>query len=137
MSSPCSFKPHPHLSDEVNHNLVRSEIEGGVRLQDLKPGSHLEVYTQHTCYDLVVLSGNTVMISGHPLYCPQPVPVTITGSTWGGSMLKVRFIGRGMHLEFHHPEYHMPIVTSPIQEIRESSCWPALAGPDRKAALPS
>lgn len=137
MSSPCSFKPHPHLSDEVNHNLVRSEIEGGVRLQDLKPGSHLEVYTQHTCYELVVLSGNVVMISGHPLYCPQPVPVTITGSTWGGSMLKVRYIGRGMHLEFHHPEYHMPIVTSPIQEIRESTCWPTLAGPDRKAALPS
>jgi hypothetical protein len=77
------------------------------------------------------------MISGHPLYCPQPVPVTITGSTWGGSMLKVRYIGRGMHLEFHHPEYHMPIVTSPIQEIRESTCWPTLAGPDRKAALPS
>jgi hypothetical protein len=45
--------------------------------------------------------------------------VTIAGSTWGGSMLKVRFIGRGMHLEFHHPAYSTPIVTSPIQEIRE------------------
>jgi hypothetical protein len=43
--------------------------------------------------------------------------VTIAGSTWGGSMLKVRFIGRGMHLEFHHPAYSTPIVTSPIQEI--------------------
>jgi hypothetical protein len=136
MSSPYSFKPHPHLSDQVNHNLIQSEIEGGVRLQDLKPGSRLEVHTRHTCYDLVVLSGNEVMISGHPLYCPQPTPVTITGSTWGGSMLKVRFIGRGMHLEFHHPEYHMPIVTSPIQEIRENA-WPALAGSDRRAALPS
>jgi hypothetical protein len=39
--------------------------------------------------------------------------------TWGGSTLKVRFIGRGMHLEFHHPAYSTPIVTSPIQEIRE------------------
>jgi hypothetical protein len=34
-------------------------------------------------------------------------------------MLKVRFIGRGMRMEFHHPEYRTPIVTSPIQEIRE------------------
>jgi len=34
-------------------------------------------------------------------------------------MLKQRYIGRGMHLEFCHPEYRTPIVTSRIQEIRE------------------
>ena len=36
-------------------------------------------------------------------------------------MLKVRFIGRGMCMEFAHPQYQTPIVTSPIQEIRECS----------------
>jgi len=45
--------------------------------------------------------------------------ITIHGSTWGGSMLKRRFIGRGMQLEFRHPDYSTPIVTSPIQEIQE------------------
>ena len=35
-------------------------------------------------------------------------------------MLKLRYIGRGMHLEFCHPEYRTPIVTSRIQEVRES-----------------
>jgi hypothetical protein len=35
-------------------------------------------------------------------------------------MLKVRFIGRGMHLEFRHPRYPTPIVTSMIREISES-----------------
>jgi hypothetical protein len=34
-------------------------------------------------------------------------------------MLKMRFIGRGMRLEFHHPAYSTPIITSAIQEIRE------------------
>jgi hypothetical protein len=34
-------------------------------------------------------------------------------------MLKLHFVGRGMHLEFHHPEYRTPIVTSLIQEIQE------------------
>jgi len=34
-------------------------------------------------------------------------------------MLKRRFIGRGMKLEFRHPDYSTPIVTSPIQEIQE------------------
>jgi len=54
------------------------------------------------------------------VFCPEPVLVSIHGSTWGGSMLKEHFIGRGMHLEFHHPEYAMPIITSAIQEICES-----------------
>jgi len=45
--------------------------------------------------------------------------VAIAGSTWGGTMLKQRYIGRGMHLEFCHPDYRTPIVTSRIQEIRE------------------
>ena len=34
-------------------------------------------------------------------------------------MIRQRFVGRGMHLEFHHPDYRTPIVTSPVQEIRE------------------
>ena len=34
-------------------------------------------------------------------------------------MLKRRFVGRGMHLEFCHPEYLTPITTSPVKEIRE------------------
>jgi hypothetical protein len=46
--------------------------------------------------------------------------VAIAGSTWGGTMLKVRYVGRGMRLEFHHPGYRTPIVTSPIREINES-----------------
>jgi len=33
--------------------------------------------------------------------------------------LKRRFIGRGMHWEFRHPDYSTPIVTSTIQEIHE------------------
>ena len=61
------FKPHPNLSDVVNHNIVQSEIEG---------------------------------------------------STWGGSMMKLRYIGRGMCLEFRHPDYRAPIVTSRIQTIQ-------------------
>jgi hypothetical protein len=32
-------------------------------------------------------------------------------------MLKVRFIGRGMHLEFRHPEYRT-IMTSRIVDVR-------------------
>jgi len=115
---PC-FKPHPNLDDVVNGHIAQSEIEGGVFLKNLTPKTVLQITTQHHCYTVVFLHGGNALISGHPEYCPKPVPVVITGSTWGGSMVKLRFIGRGMRLEFNHPEYFAPIVTSFIQEIRE------------------
>jgi hypothetical protein len=113
------FIPHPNLSDEVNANIVQAEIEGGVSLGDLPPSTVLEIQTQHHRYTAVFLGESQALISGHPEYCPEPVLVAIAGSTWGGSMLKLRYIGRGMHLEFCHPEYRTPIVTSRIQEVRE------------------
>jgi len=113
------FTPHPNLSDEVNRNIVQSEIEGGVFLEGLPPDTVLHIRTQNHFYTALFLGEGTALISGHPQYCPEPVQVTIAGSTWGGSMLKLRFIGRGMHLEFHHPAYSTPIITSAIQEIRE------------------
>jgi hypothetical protein len=119
LNDSSSFRPHPNLSHEVNRNIVQSEIEGGVRLEDVQPGSRLQVTTRNTRYQLLVLNGNMALMTGHPLYCPRPVLVRIHGSTWGGSMLKLRFIGRGMCMEFGHPHYGTPILTSPIQEIRE------------------
>ena len=113
------FTPHPNLSDEVNRNIIESEIEGGVFLDRLQLHSVLLIQTQHRCYTAVMLGGSQALISGHPQYCPEPTLVAIAGSTWGGSMLKRRFVGRGMHLEICHPEYSTPIVTSLVQEIRE------------------
>jgi|SRR5579871_2573914 len=117
--APSLFSPHPSLSDAVNRKIIQSEIEGGVFLQDLPPATVLDIQTQHHLYTAVVLAENSVLICGHPEYCPEPVPVAVAGSTWGGSMLKRGFVGRGMHLEFSHPNYRTPITTSRIQQIRE------------------
>jgi len=111
------FPPHANLSDAVNHNIVHSEIEGGVHLQDLAPGTVLEVQTENRAYTILYKGWDQALISGHPVFCPQPVPVTIHGSTWGGSMIKTRYIGRGMRLEFGHPECD-PIRTSVIVDVR-------------------
>jgi hypothetical protein len=111
--------PHPSFSDEVNRNIVQSEIEGGVCLDELCEGVLLEVETQHHWYTIVIRGRSRDLVSGHPQYCPAPVPVRIEGSRWGGSMLKLRFIGRGMRLEFWHPVFRT-IVTSRIVDIRAS-----------------
>jgi hypothetical protein len=118
------FTPHLNFSDNVNRDIVHSEIEGGVFLESLPPDTVLQIRTQHHFYTALLLGDSSVLISGHPQYCPQPVQVILAGSTWNGSMLKARFIGRGMHLEFHHPAYSTPIVTSPIQEVSQQESSP-------------
>ena len=113
------FVTNAHLEDRVNRNIVRSEIEGGVFLEELPPSTVLEIHTRHHSYTAVMLGKGEALLSGHPRFCPEPVLVAINGSTWGGSMLKLRFVGRGMHLEFNHPAYRTPIVTSTIKDIQE------------------
>lgn len=108
---------HPNFSDQVNRNIIGSEIEGGVHLDDLPPSSVLSIQTHNRVYTVVVLPDDVALISGHPQFCPQPAQVRINGSTWGGSMIKTRFVGRGMHLEFEHPVYRT-IVTSPILDVQ-------------------
>jgi hypothetical protein len=117
--SPRHFVPSPYLCDAVNSRIVQSEIEGGVHLRDVLPGTVLEVRTQNRAYTIQYQGCDQALISGHPVFCPEPVLVTIHGSTWGGSMLKERFIGRGMCLEFAPPTTPA-ITTSVIVEVRES-----------------
>ncbi len=104
------------LAGEIRGRIVRSEIEGGLRLGALKNGSRVLVETVNRLYELQVRNGQT-WISGHPEFCPQPVPVRVRGSSWGGSMLKVAYLGRGMHMEFQHPN-HSTVTTSRIVSIR-------------------
>ncbi len=112
------FTPHGNLADNINDNICRSEIEGGVSLDDLPVGTRLEVDTKNHRYEIVNRGDGRVLISGHPEYCPEPVLVKVHGSTWGGSMIKMRYIGRGMRLELRHPT-HGIISTSRVREVRE------------------
>jgi hypothetical protein len=120
VNSANMFRPNPYLADAINGAVVQSEIEGGVYVRDLLTGRALEVKTQHRTY-FVIRRDKATLIWGHPKYCPNPIPVVISGSNWGGSMLMRGFIGRGMHLEFRHPEYSTPIITSRIRDVTETS----------------
>ena len=114
---PELFRPHPNLSDAINREIIESEMEGGVYLDRLAPGDVLDVETRDWICRLEYRGDHRGAISGHPRFCPEPVEVDICGSTWGGSLLKQHFIGRGMHLEIIHP-IHRRILTSRIVEIR-------------------
>src|SRR5215471_7258632 len=77
------FRPNPYLSDAVNRRIVQSEVEGGVHLGDLPAGSVLQVETENRSYTIEYRGLNQALISGHPVFCPRPTLVTISGSTWG------------------------------------------------------
>ena len=112
------FRPHQNLSDEINRNIIQSEVEGGVYLRDLPEAAKVEVQTRNRYYTIITRRDGSAWIWGHPEFCPDPVEVRIHGSTWGGSMLRTKFLGRGMHLEFEHP-VHKTIVTSRILDIQQ------------------
>lgn len=124
-------KPHPNLSDDINRNIIDSEVNGGVwvtrpygaKVKDepfLPVGKGLLVTTQSRQYYIRKTGENVFTIQGHPKYCPVPTVCRIHGSTWGGSMIKIGWVGRGMYLEFSTDEHH-GIRTSEIQDVAELS----------------
>ena len=119
-NQPTLFSGNRSFAPEVTRGIVRSEIDGGIYLSEVQEGESLVVETENRSYRIELRAGRAAYISGHPTFCPGPTRVSIHGSTWGGSMLKAAFIGRGMRLEFHHPEYKQ-ITTSTIVDIRQAS----------------
>ena len=117
------FTPLPGLNEGINQNACQSEREGGLCLDNLKVGDFLELETKTRTYFIENRGNGQILISGHPKYCPQPTPVELYGSTWGGIILKPGFIGQHMSLVFRHPQ-HGVIRTSRIQEIRRLSQAP-------------
>jgi len=110
---------HPNLDPRICALIEKSEKDGGIYLTDLFPGDEVRVQTRNTLYTIRKVATGNLTIQGHAYYCPKPVVARINGSTWGGSMLKMGFIGKGMHLEFTIPGSQWPgaIITTQIQSV--------------------
>jgi hypothetical protein len=106
------------LTPEVNAAIIESEIDGGAFLRNLPAGKALKVTTKNRVY-IIRKVGDDTLIQGHPEYCPVATKATIHGSTWGGSMIKIGFVGRGMHLEFSTVDHPGAVTTSKIQNVEE------------------
>jgi len=53
--------------------ITPTEVQGGVDLDSLRPGSLIEIETKSRHYYIEYLGGKAMRISGHPEYCPEPV----------------------------------------------------------------
>jgi hypothetical protein len=74
--------------------------EEGVNLDSLTPGSSIDVETHSHHYLIECLGGDAIRISGHPQYCPDPVPAQLHGSVNMQGRLEAGHIERGMRLIF-------------------------------------
>ena len=92
----------------------------GIFLRDY-PNHVVFVRTRNTLYTLVVRDGQvTAHAERHdgsrPTFVPEPTPINVHGSTWGGSLLKLDYIGVNMHLEFDYDK--QCITTTAIENVR-------------------
>lgn len=92
-----------YLHPQVVANIAQSEADGGIYTKDIKDGETIIFHTSNTKYTLRKAEDGTgdFFIQGNMKYCPTPVRCRVNGSTWGGSMIKVGFIGIDMRLEVY------------------------------------
>jgi hypothetical protein len=113
-------KSHSHELGLSHGSSIRPGVqpadEEGVSLDDLEVGTVVEVVTVHHTYRLENRGGGAVLISGHPVYCPEPVLMWLHGSVSDSHVIKMWFIGRGMRLELRHPTLGL-VQTSRVREI--------------------
>lgn len=107
--------------------LAKSETEGFF-IKDF-PGHVATVRTKNSIYKFTIdenldIIGVSTDLDGNPprKYLKNPEKVHICGSTWGGSMLKMGYIGIDMYIEFwdetHRDPEKGPVLTSAVQSIK-------------------
>ena len=96
---------------------AEAALAPGLALADLSPIDEIEVRTRNTNYRITLLAAHEarVLVQGGAFF-PVPGEAYLSGSTLGGSLLKLGWIGCGFCMELHHQGRR--IVTTRVREIR-------------------
>lgn len=111
-----------YWEDAVVQAWREQEKKGGLSLSPLPKGTKLIVETRNSFYELVIDEGKEVTLFGGTnkdgsTRFPQPIKGIVYGSTWGGSLLKVDWIGQDMRLEMHIKGTDRVLSTSPVKNV--------------------
>ena len=110
-------------------NMTSAEL---VDSNSLVPGSRIEVETKSRHYQIECLGGNAIRISGHPEYCPNPVPARVHGSLDRKGGLEFGLIGRGMRFIFLLTD-DRPVTTTRVLRIQVAR--PAVVPPGSSPSI--
>ena len=84
---------------------------------NLASGSVIDVETKSRHYRIECHGGSDITISGHPEYCPEPVPARLQGSIDPEGVLEYGLIGKGMRFRFLLGE-NKPVTTTRVIRLR-------------------
>jgi hypothetical protein len=94
-----------------------NDLLEGVSLEELKPCDTIHARTRNSDYEIFLLdpeSGHAIVRGGK--YFEEPMEATVCGSNFGGTMLKLGWLGLGLRMELCFNGHR--IATSPIRELR-------------------
>lgn len=107
-----------HLHPDILKRIEEQEKQGGVKLDELKPGTKIWAQTFNSLYIIEVLENGRFMVNGGTRFT-APQEVAIAGATWGGSMIKPKWLCINMAIEMEHPDPNRSILlTSAVQSIK-------------------
>ena len=88
----------------------------GVGLTDVDVLTTLVVQTENSVYHITILQPYTreVLVQGGAFF-PARTKAWLSGSSFGGSCLKLGWVGVGLHMEFHAEDQW--IITSHVRSI--------------------
>lgn len=95
---------HPgerYIDPRLLAKIKQAEKDGGIFLEDIPDDHIVEVHTQNSVYTIAVIDKviRKVAVQGSNMHLLQPEVCYLRGSSFGGSMIKVGWIGVGMHFE--------------------------------------
>ena len=86
---------HPNLSPEINDQVEKGNTDSGFFVNKMEPGTMIHIVTRRTSYTLVVVNPaeNEVAMISTQEGIEGPDLWSVMGSGWGGSLMKVGWIG--------------------------------------------
>lgn len=93
-------------------------LDNGIDVHQLKPGTLLLVVTKNSLYKIARCERRDEVYVHGGKFITTPKRGLFTGSTFGGSMIKVGWIGYGMQMEIFFPDEKARIKTSVVKAAR-------------------
>lgn len=106
----------------LSHKIEEQDRHGGINIEDVEHGASLRIHTINSEYHIRKINDHQMTIQGGRW--PEITNMIFHGSTWGGSIMKTKWIGFKMHMEFTIEGKRY--VTSPVVAatvIGEKSRW--------------
>lgn len=112
------------MLDPLIQNLIDEQQElGGIDIYQLKAGTKLIVKTKNSIYKFTVTKEKGVLWAQGGKLLPHVQKVRLAGSTFGGSILKIGWIGYLMNMELWIDKKNY-ITTTPVRSaIIQGKDW--------------